>query len=1162
MATAAEGSRQVSPDPSGGELGREAMRDPRDPREVVVREGTHPNPGPGHGHLSQFLFLVLYLTLPRVNGGMVGNRSCCGNDGGNEAHDLDVMTLERHGRDDGVTDVVGRWNGTVGVFYVYLGVVMMAAIAMATCWLWGRARELRPRRGRGHRYMFSARRTGGRQPRRYDSRMRRLCRHRRSKAWARRRESGEWKTLWSRNCARARPGVGGMRRTDGGSRNGEGGWRLLGTPSARVSPDLVRRAEGCSTRKRLRARKGSHARVGLFKTVLFFIAMACNAGACRPQAEADLRHQPRVRHSWNMLADPELVRNVWAETEMERRGSGSSGGGNGQPPTVRDSQPAGGDEKKGGTTTTIISGNVHALGPRIGEVAQWEADILMRQETKLAPHAIKDATEVSRAAGWKFLHGRPCKVVTRKASSGRAPMVSAAIQAASGGVATMVKRPRKHLDHRLTDKETEMRDTGRWMKTCTATNGGGGILTTACYYGVSGANSCPRKHKHNEVLLSKAISLVLEAGDQPYLLIGDLNVDPMSSPAIAEAVDAGLLIDVGHMFAPDTMVNEHGETIKQPEPTYDKKGPMPGMSGPGVSRIDVALANPAAISAVKSFHLRWDLVQVDHVPIQIVLDMGEADLHDIVQRTRGDVDVAGAPLPDDEGWDAAYHEAHQEFGHRLQAALDSGNVDEAHLIWCYFAESCIKLAKGEELAKVLHELANSPPRGAPPSFVKKTRRKPVDRLGHPTTFRQRQATNIINKMSEIRNRLKKYGGDATASGVWEMIGGQNDLVLLVKLWTDASHRALGILGHSKIAELVEHDFPSREELGKMVNALRAQHERMGNEAKQERGSIRKAAKRWDWENQYGKRTFRASRIDYTPPTYSLRQPNSDQYYTSAYKIHEEFRACWSDVFSMHEHGGQERWEAFKERYGRYIPYAYYRDEPYGANEYVEQLKRMSDSTPGFDGWTRDALRSLLEGLWHWRAQVDNLAKRKGVVPSAYLHVPAPMIPKGHALDAKSHRGITIFSMIHRVTFGIEWMRLRTWQEQWISEDQHGGRIGGEHLADAWDLQGRIEAAEAEGAPLYGALLDYSKFFDRFSPDLVRGLFIHSGAPEGIANQLYYCEPQTTCQDRWYFRCGSGAVQRGGTRMLYEHPCGQPLRGDAPQLPQGRVPNSGGRGFLR
>ncbi len=263
-----------------------------------------------------------------------------------------------------------------------------------------------------------------------------------------------------------------------------------------------------------------------------------------------------------MLADPEMVRNVWAETEMERRGSGSSEGGNGQPPTVRDSQPAGGDEKRGGTTTTIISGNVHALGPRIGEVAQWEADILMLQETKLAPHAIKDATEVSRAAGWKFLHGRPCKVVTRKASSGRAPMVFAATSATSGGGATIMKRPRQNLDHRLTDKETELRDTGRWMKTCTATNGGRGILTTACYYGVSGANSCQRKHKHNEVLLSKAISLVLEAGDQPYLLIGDQNVDPMSSLAIAEAVDAGLLIDVGHMFAPDTMVNEHGETIK------------------------------------------------------------------------------------------------------------------------------------------------------------------------------------------------------------------------------------------------------------------------------------------------------------------------------------------------------------------------------------------------------------------------------------------------------------------------------------------------------------------------------------------------------------------------------------------------------------------------
>ena len=71
-----------------------------------------------------------------------------------------------------------------------------------------------------------------------------------------------------------------------------------------------------------------------------------------------------------------------------------------------------------------------------------------------------------------------------------------------------------------------------------------------------------------------------------------------------------------------------------------------------------------------------------------------------------------------------------------------------------------------------------------------------------------------------------------------------------------------------------------------------------------------------------------------------------------------------------------------------------------------------------------------------------------------------MLPKGH-----QHRGITIFSMLHRITYGSLWNRLKAWQEQWLDEDQHGGRIKGEHLADAWDLQSRIEEANATEADI-------------------------------------------------------------------------------------------------
>ncbi len=164
------------------------------------------------------------------------------------------------------------------------------------------------------------------------------------------------------------------------------------------------------------------------------------------------------------------------------------------------------------------------------------------------------------------------------------------------------------------------------------------------------------------------------------------------------------------------------------------------------------------------------------------------------------------------------------------------------------------------------------------------------------------------------------------------------------------------------------------------------------------------------------------------------------------------------------------------KHGNYIPRAHYEDKPYYDYEYQEQLRRMTNSAAGFDGWTKDSLKLLPSGVWEWRARIDNMAKSQGVVPSAYLHVPSPMIPKGHATQAKQHRGIVLFSVVHRVLCGIEWHRLKHWQEKWIDEGQHGGRLGGEHMADAWDLQCKIEAAHAEQRPLVGVLLDHAIVF--------------------------------------------------------------------------------------
>ena len=72
----------------------------------------------------------------------------------------------------------------------------------------------------------------------------------------------------------------------------------------------------------------------------------------------------------------------------------------------------------------------------------------------------------------------------------------------------------------------------------------------------------------------------------------------------------------------------------------------------------------------------------------------------------------------------------------------------------------------------------------------------------------------------------------------------------------------------------------------------------------------------------------------------------------------------------------------------------------------------------------------------------------------------------------------------------------------MDDAQQGGRIKGEHLADAWDLQMDIESANLNGDHIVGALLDYETFFDYFHLGFVRALLLRVGLPQGIADQVF------------------------------------------------------------
>ena len=86
---------------------------------------------------------------------------------------------------------------------------------------------------------------------------------------------------------------------------------------------------------------------------------------------------------------------------------------------------------------------------------------------------------------------------------------------------------------------------------------------------------------------------------------------------------------------------------------------------------------------------------------------------------------------------------------------------------------------------------------------------------------------------------------------------------------------------------------------------------------------------------------------------------------------------------------------------------------------------MKESAAGFDGWTKSSLKLLPKKPLRIWADIESLAKGIGKVPEAYLHVPLAIIPKGHAVKLEQFPGVSIFSMLHRMVYGVMWHKLMT-----------------------------------------------------------------------------------------------------------------------------------------
>ena len=175
-----------------------------------------------------------------------------------------------------------------------------------------------------------------------------------------------------------------------------------------------------------------------------------------------------------------------------------------------------------------------------------------------------------------------------------------------------VRRPTKAVQLAIEGADDKMLlNSGRWHEVLLPIGNGDQHIIVAGFYGVSGASSDAPKKRANERLLSAAIKRAVQFKHTPYLIAGDLNVDPEQSDALCAAVDAGELVDVFASRASDR---------DNLQATYCKEGVFCEMKGSGKTRIDAIFANSLANALVDQVQYRWDVGQrFDHVCLAVKL---------------------------------------------------------------------------------------------------------------------------------------------------------------------------------------------------------------------------------------------------------------------------------------------------------------------------------------------------------------------------------------------------------------------------------------------------------------------------------------------------------------------------------------------------------------
>jgi exonuclease III len=246
---------------------------------------------------------------------------------------------------------------------------------------------------------------------------------------------------------------------------------------------------------------------------------------------------------------------------------------------------------------TLLSANVTSFSSQQGALLEIPFDIAAVQETRHTARSQHGLSLALKKCGYQVVWGKPQPFRAANSSS----HTTTGTNGRPGGVGVIA---RAHIPIQLVPPGScqihkKLYHTGRWVHVASTYGNCKKIIHIFSVYGFTGGYSHSSVADQNELFLKDLLEVTYALGpDAPVLIMGDINVEPESSPVLQQAISNGLIFDLGINVGP-TFLPAHGQA----------------------RRLDVVLATKSAASVLRHITSIQHSGLPGHLPVAAHFDL-------------------------------------------------------------------------------------------------------------------------------------------------------------------------------------------------------------------------------------------------------------------------------------------------------------------------------------------------------------------------------------------------------------------------------------------------------------------------------------------------------------------------------------------------------------